>query len=262
VVTGTGPEGLRIRAEATTDSDVIAQLPNDTEVEQIGEEVESGDFTWLNIRTPEGEEGWAATDWLEPVAEPEPVAEAEPESEPEPTPEPEPESEPTPEPEPESEPTPEPEPEPARFVVTGTGPEGLRIRAEATTDSDVIAQLPNGTEVEQIGEEVESGDFTWLNIRTPEGEEGWAATDWLEAVNVTAEGETPARFVVTGTGPEGLRIRAEATTDSDVIAQLPNGTEVEQIGGEVESGNFTWLNIRTPEGEEGWAATDWLEPAP
>jgi hypothetical protein len=47
-----------------------------------------------------------------------------------------------------------------------------------------------------------------------------------------------------------------------VIAQLPNGTEVEQIGGEVESGNFTWLNIRTPEGEEGWAATDWLEPAP
>jgi LysM repeat protein len=51
----------------------------------------------------------------------------------------------------------------------------------------MLEQLPNGTQVEQIGEDVEGADYTWRPIRTPSGVEGWVATDWLVAPDTELE---------------------------------------------------------------------------
>lgn len=65
------------------------------------------------------------------------------------------------------------------FIVTGTGIEGLLLRPEPSRDKDAIGTLPDGTRVEQIGDDVTGGDYVWRHIRAPDGKEGWVAIDFL-----------------------------------------------------------------------------------
>jgi nucleoid-associated protein YgaU len=68
------------------------------------------------------------------------------------------------------------------------------MRAEPSPDAEIVAELPNDTQVEQIGEDLTGPDFVWRNVRTAEGQEGWVATEWLEAVEPAPEepAEEPA----------------------------------------------------------------------
>lgn len=75
---------------------------------------------------------------------------------------------------------PPPPPPPAMFIVANTGGAGLILRSAASAKSEELATLPDGTRVEQIGEEVIGMDYTWLQVRTAEGQEGWVAVDWLQ----------------------------------------------------------------------------------
>jgi hypothetical protein len=93
----------------------------------------------------------------------------------------------TPTPAPTETPTPTPEPPPPLFRVVGVGPTGLRMRAEPSPDAEIVAELPNDTQIEQIGEDLTGPDFVWRNVRTSEGQEGWVATEWLEPVEPAPE---------------------------------------------------------------------------
>jgi hypothetical protein len=79
----------------------------------------------------------------------------------------------------------QPEPAPATafgaFTVVGTGGQGLLLRPGPSRDGAPLATLPDGTRVEQIGEDVAGGDFVWRQVRTPDGQEGWVAVDFLVA---------------------------------------------------------------------------------
>lgn len=81
-------------------------------------------------------------------------------------------------------PLPEPTPTPAvrAYVVANTGTQGLFLRAEHATDAPVLATLPDGTRVEQVGEDFMGPGFVWRHVRAPDGQEGWVAADWLQAV--------------------------------------------------------------------------------
>jgi hypothetical protein len=67
-----------------------------------------------------------------------------------------------------------------------------------------------------------------------------------------------ALVVVSGTGGAGLRLRALATTDSEVIAVAREDTVLTVLEGPVEADGYTWWKVRTPDAEEGWGADDWL----
>lgn len=72
----------------------------------------------------------------------------------------------------------------------------------------------------------------------------------------------PQRFVVTGTGVEGLFLRPGPTTSGAPLTTLPEGTVVEQIGEDVPGDNYLWRQVRAPDGQEGYVAADFLTPAP
>ncbi len=83
-----------------------------------------------------------------------------------------------------TEPTPPPaQPAGEMFVVVNTGTQGLRVRADHSTNGQILATIPEGTRVEQIGEDFTGANFVWRNIRTPAGVEGWVAVDWLQPAN-------------------------------------------------------------------------------
>ena len=64
------------------------------------------------------------------------------------------------------------------FVVSGTGEQGLFLRAGPSTQEATVATLPEGTRVEALGEEQNDGTRTWHKVRTPQGE-GWVAADFI-----------------------------------------------------------------------------------
>ena len=67
-----------------------------------------------------------------------------------------------------------------------------------------------------------------------------------------------ALVVVTGTGGAGLRLREMATTSSKMVAVVREDTVLTVLDGPSDADNYTWWQVRTPDGEEGWAASDWL----
>jgi cytoskeletal protein RodZ len=67
-----------------------------------------------------------------------------------------------------------------------------------------------------------------------------------------------ALVVVTGTQGAGLRLRGEATTSAGVVTTVKEGTVLTVLDGPSEGDGYTWWQVRTPDGEEGWGAADWL----
>lgn len=65
------------------------------------------------------------------------------------------------------------------FVVTGTGAEGLFLRPQPSTEGAPLTTLPDGTRLEQIGEDVPGPDRVWRQVRAPNGQEGYVAVDFL-----------------------------------------------------------------------------------
>lgn len=59
--------------------------------------------------------------------------------------------------------------------------EGVRLRAEASTDSDIVDELSKGTEVTII-----SNDDDWMKVKT-DSEEGYINKDYLSAEKVQAD---------------------------------------------------------------------------
>jgi hypothetical protein len=70
----------------------------------------------------------------------------------------------------------------ARFRVVNTGPDGLFLRPDHSTDNQPIKTLPEDSLVTIVGEDFSGPDRVWKHIRDAEGSEGWAAADYLKPV--------------------------------------------------------------------------------
>lgn len=105
-------------------------------------------------------------------------------------------------------PTPTPTPEPVlrpggMAVVTGSNPEGVRLRAgpglgnatlDVLYDGTVFEILPQPGNVSEYPVEVDG--YTWWRVRTEDGLVGWVAGDWLAPL---PPGATPPPPVATPT---------------------------------------------------------------
>ncbi len=59
---------------------------------------------------------------------------------------------------------------------------------------------------------------------------------------------------------EGVNMRAEATTDSEVVSVLAAGTVITITGASQEGSDFVWLPIQLEDGTTGWVVQDFLTP--
>ena len=71
-----------------------------------------------------------------------------------------------------------------RSRVTGTGTDGLSLRAEPRNSSERLKIIPDGAELELTGDEQEADGRTWRAVRDPsDGSTGWVAAEFLEAAS-------------------------------------------------------------------------------
>jgi hypothetical protein len=76
---------------------------------------------------------------------------------------------------------------------------------------------------------------------------------------------TPAArrvFIVANTDGDGVNLRREPSPAGEVVAALSEGTRLEQIGPDRESGGRTWRNVRDSAGNQGWLAANFTRAAP
>lgn len=78
-----------------------------------------------------------------------------------------------------SAPAPTTVPAPQTYVVSGT--EGLGLFLRDAPNGNILATLPDGTVVERVGENFAGPDWTWVEVRAPDGQVGWVALDFLQA---------------------------------------------------------------------------------
>jgi hypothetical protein len=68
-----------------------------------------------------------------------------------------------------------------------------------------------------------------------------------------------ATVVVTGTGNQGLNLRRRPTTSARSRYVAKEGETLVVVDGPQEGENYTWWLVRADGGQEGWAASDFLE---
>lgn len=123
-----------------------------------------------------------------------------------------------------------------RLVKTDGGE--LNLRSEPNTTAEIIAKIPNGTEVMFS---LSDRSSAWAAITTPEGLTGWVFAEYLIYSHHGATNFTGALRVRSLNGdPVNLR---ETGNSGRVIGQINSGTLVEF---NKDSGSFT--EVTTPEG--------------
>ncbi len=76
--------------------------------------------------------------------------------------------------------TPTHTPEPAPQTAVVTSPVGVYLRSEPSTTAPDVEWLLEGTQLVVLPGEAEADEYVWIFVRTPAGNEGWVATDFVE----------------------------------------------------------------------------------
>ncbi|MGC4192605.1 MAG: SH3 domain-containing protein [Thermomicrobiales bacterium] len=183
--------------------------------------------------------------------------------------------------------------QPGTIVRTTT--DGVNMRAEPSTDADVVNQLNADIELEVVEGPQNSNGKTWYQVRLTSTDSdgdwaiGWVAKSFLAAGNETptptASGTpgaspvaspragTPAASPTASTFKEGdivnvtepnVRIRTEASTDGEAFDVVPEDQDLRIIGGPQTADDITWYQVEYVGQEDttGWVASQFLELAP
>ncbi|MGC9521134.1 MAG: peptidoglycan DD-metalloendopeptidase family protein [Anaerolineae bacterium] len=202
---------------------------------------------WLWVRTPTGQIGWVAAQYVE-------VIEAE---------------------------APDPPETLANvtFVVVNTRDDNLILRAGPGTDCEELARFPHGTTLRALedGETVEAKVGTrgaWLHVQAPTAQIGYCAAWYLKLKPFTGKPVIPAppvgeptSYVVVESPDLGLRLRAGPGREHERIWWMPHKTVLESLEDPFVTGGRLgrrgeWLHVRTPALQEGYAAAWYLSRPP
>jgi len=146
---------------------------------------------------------------------------------------------------------------------TGVVTEGpLRMRASASTDSDVLARVAEGAQVEVL-EDAQNG---WYKV-SYKGETGYMSRDYLsitpEKAEALPEPATPlaAMAAVEETAPQAewalvdtsaLNVRASTSTESEKVGKLYGGSVVSALS---QAGEWTLVEYGSV---KGYVSTEYL----
>lgn len=135
----------------------------------------------------------------------------------------------------------------AEGTVTGSG---VNIRSGASTSTSVLGSANKGDSFTATA--LESG-FYKINYN---GGTGYISQDYfsgtyLKYLSSSSSSSNQVYGVVTA--ETGLKLRAAASTSSDVITVLPYGTEFDIV-----STGSEWLQVKTDVGQSGYVSADYV----
>jgi uncharacterized protein YgiM (DUF1202 family) len=232
VIANTGGDRIRCRTVPSTAANIIARFVEGDVVELLGDAVDG----WQPVLC-DGQVGYVAAEFIGSGEEPEPTPTS------------------TPDPGDDS------DAETGTGQISGTNGDGVRCRADASTDASIIVVLPEGTEVPLRG--ALKGE--WQPV-TCAGQRGFVHGLYIGPIDDDDDdddtgGDSNSSFdvgetiVVAGTNGDGVRFRARASFDGAVIVVVREGQEVEVRAG--STGDWVAVSYR---GSDGFIHLDYLAP--
>lgn len=236
---GTGPvlksgqkvtvtSAVNIRKGASTSQAVVGTLQKD-EMVTVTRRVNSD---WVEVRTGEGKKGFMASQFLEPAAAPQA----------------------------------EEEKEVAKSNVLikagqkATAASAVNIRKGPGTDQPVVGQV----EKDEVVTVTRRVNDEWAAIRTSGGKKGYMASQFLEPGDGKNDAEEKEVAKTTAKKPAGTKVKVA----SDTYINIRKGPGTDQsIVGQAQKDeiitltrriNDEWAAVRTSDGKEGYAATQYL----
>ena len=152
-------------------------------------------------------------------------------------------------------------------VVSADG-DPLNLRTAPTLRADVIRRLPDGSTVTAVGEQRQADGYAWEQVDA-DGDRGWVAALYLEAVDAGNDGDPPTsteasdslqageQAVVRADG-DCLALRTEPTRSAASVSCLAEGTTVTALGEQRQADELTW-ELVAGDGRQGWVAALYLE---
>jgi SH3-like domain-containing protein len=159
-------------------------------------------------------------------------------------------------------------------TIRTTEGDALNVRSGPGIGFAIVLKAQPGTVVTLQEGPTAADGFTWWRIRLPDGSEGWAVQEAENEQTLVPGAGSYTPDVPSGANPsvgsaltigdfayvsvsgriDALRLRNAPTTSGGVIVLMPNLTPVTVIGGPATADGFTWWELRTAEGNVGWAA--------
>ena len=149
---------------------------------------------------------------------------------------------------------------------TGTSLMGLTvssvsIRSGAGTSYGVVCTLAGGTVVTVT----DNSNASWVKIKTSSGQQGYCPRGQLI---VSQQDDFSAGSGDSGTGGSSthtitgatvtadvLRLRAQPSTTGQVLANLPNGTNLTVL----DTSNASWTKVQTSAGQSGYVSAEFIK---
>ena len=171
------------------------------------------------------------------------------------------------------EPKPDPSDPSAETKTTATTTANLKLRTGPGTNYDMILILASGTELTVT----DNSNAGWAKVKTASGKEGWCSKEYLNIVTTgggssgssggsssssgslsssdPGETENPEHTIVGAVvNADALRLRAQKSTSSTILATLQKGTEVSVL----DASDPEWIYVKTSSGLVGYMSAQYL----
>ena len=261
-------DSLNLRAEAGTTAEVISGLVQGDTVTIVSGPDVVDDLDWYQVDTVFGEQGWLAGVYLGQVGGTDAVVETATDDT---TTDP---ADPAETADavgaqtsetPEADATAEADPAASAATTTVAFPTGsyvfiagdgesVNLRADASTDSEIVTQLADGAVGIVDDAPVLGGDYDWYPVSFTSGDttvSGYVAGDFITG------GITVGAAAQVADGP--LNIRAATSTEGDPLGQLETGAPVTIVSGPTEAEDIVWFEITSGD-LTGFVAGQYLGP--
>ena len=131
--------------------------------------------------------------------------------------------------------------------------DALNVRADASTDAEIIGTLQHGTVATIVDGPVTGGDYSWFEV-TYDDLDGWVAATYL--IDAASEPALAAGDIVI-VNTEALNLRSAAGADSDVVEILDGAAEGAVVSGPETADDMAWYEVDF-DGVQGWVSRSYL----
>jgi lipoprotein-anchoring transpeptidase ErfK/SrfK len=106
-----------------------------------------------------------------------------------------------------------------------------------------------------------SSDNTWLYVKTPDGQDGWIKTVWVDLTGVNVEYHSiktpvPTPETMIKVYGSSVRLRTGPSIYFTKLQEITYGEMLQVVG---RLSDNTWLYVKTSDGQEGWTLNTWFD---
>lgn len=139
-----------------------------------------------------------------------------------------------------------------RSMVGTTGfaqcDEYLNVRASGDTEGEVVGKIYNNGSLEIL----DVDEYGWYHVRSG-NVEGYVSSDYVAVGSAAESIAATTGYTTAEVGAEYLNVRAEASTDAEIVDVIENALSVEVV-----QDNGDWVKVVTDDGIYGYVSADYV----